>query len=79
MHPERALLKVPVAVKLMVHERVPAVRVDVAGLLDGEVAGRETADLRPCRINKCSSVTLSANMGESLSAAAFDPALSVCL
>lgn len=45
VYPERALLKVPIAVKLMMHERVPAVCVDVAGLLDGEVAGRKAADL----------------------------------
>lgn len=63
VYPEWALLKVSVAVKLMMHERVPAVCVYVAGLLDGEIAGRETADLRPCRINKCRCVTLSANMG----------------
>lgn len=53
VHPERALLEVPVAVKLVMHERVPAIRVHVAGLLDGEIAGREAADLRPCRVNKC--------------------------
>lgn len=52
MNPERALLKVAVAVKLVMHERVPAVHVNIAGLLDAEIAGREAADLRPCRVNK---------------------------
>lgn len=52
VHPERALLKVPVAVKLVMHERIPAVRVDIVGLLNCEIAGREAADLRPCEINK---------------------------
>lgn len=63
VNPQRALLKVPIAVKLMMHERVPAVGVDVAGLLGGEIAGRETADLRPCRINKYCSLSSSANTG----------------
>lgn len=52
VHPERALLQVSVAVKLVMHERVPAVRIDIAGLLDGEIAGRKAADLRPCRVSK---------------------------
>ena len=50
-HPERTLLKVPLAVELVVHERVPAVGVHVARLLVREVAWRETADLRPCKDN----------------------------
>lgn len=51
VHPERALLKVPITVKLMMHERVPAVCVDVVSLFGGNVAGSETADLRPCKSN----------------------------
>lgn len=51
--PERALLKVAISVKLVMHEGVPAVCVYIAGLLHSEVAGRETADLRPCNIENC--------------------------
>lgn len=52
VHPKWALLKVPVTVKLMMCERVPAVHVYIAGLFNCEVARCETADLRPCKIKK---------------------------
>lgn len=48
VHPQRTLLKVAVAVELVVHECVPAVRVHVARLLVREVAGGEAGDLWPC-------------------------------
>lgn len=60
------LLKVPVAVELMMLQRVPTVHVHIASLLHGEIAGRETADLRPCRVNKCRTIPLSAIMGNLL-------------
>lgn len=56
------LLKVPVAVKLMMLEGIPTVHVHIASLLNGEIAGREAADLRPCRVNKCKTIPLSAIM-----------------
>lgn len=48
VYPKRLLFKVPIRIKLVMHERVPAVRVHIAGLLCSKITWSKTADLGPC-------------------------------